>query len=494
MPSAAPSSQRRKRDPNLPLRVAFPLALGIIISLGILAFSEIGSRELEQVVGSHSDALEMQATLYEIMALVSDAETGQRGYMLTGKSEYLEPYRQAQAKLGDRYGRLRDLVAIKGSPEQRQQTARINSLIGRKLGEIEATLALYDRSGRQAAFELMDTGIGRQAMDDLRKEIIALANTQRDSLTTSSTRWRHDIDFARFAVQWLTACTVALLAIVWLLARREMRLQIERRRLLATESERLERDVRERTAELNELSNYLQTVREEEKSRLARDIHDELGGILVSAKMDISSVSSALKDHDIKLTARLDRALAALDDGVAMKRRIIEDLRPTLLDNLGLGAALEWQVREVCNRASLKCALVVPEDTTDLPSDIGIALYRIVQESLTNVVKYANARQVAIAMKRDDGHVTLTISDDGMGLPDTASHDKLSHGISGMRQRVRALGGEFSIHGEPRRGTHITVRIPLPHPSTPELQPPEARAPLSAANPRADEPVSAARQ
>ncbi|MBS0320883.1 MAG: CHASE3 domain-containing protein [Proteobacteria bacterium] len=453
---------RPERPFSLPLRVAFPLALGIIISVGILAFSEIGSRELEQVVHSHSTALEMQASLYELLGLVTDAETGQRGYMLTGKQEYLEPYRQAQARLPERYQRLRDLVVANGTDEQRAQVGRINALIGRKLGEIEATIALYDRSGRQAAFELMDTGIGRQAMEDLRAEVTSLAAKQLTQMNQSANRWRHDIDFARFSVQWLTACTIALLAIVWLLARREVRLQVERRRLLATESERLEREVRERTAELTELSSHLQTVREEEKSRLARDIHDELGGILVSAKMDISGVAQALKDRDPKLTARLERAAAALDDGVSVKRRIIEDLRPTLLDNLGLGPAIDWQVNEVCKRAGLRCSLDVPDDMTQMPPDVAIALYRIVQEALTNIVKYAGAKLVSVTLVRDEDGVELAISDDGVGLPRTATHDRLSHGIAGMRQRVRQFAGEFRISGEPHQGTHINVRIPLP--------------------------------
>ncbi len=461
-----PGPDRSERAPSLPLRVAFPLALGIIISIGILAFSEIGSRELEQVVQSHSTALEMQASLYELLGLVTDAETGQRGYMLTGKQEYLEPYRQAQARLPERYQRLRDLVVANGTEAQRAQVGRINALIGRKLGEIEATIALYDRSGRQAAFELMDTGIGRQAMDDLRAEVTSLADKQLASMNQSASRWRHDIDFARFSVQWLTACTIALLAIVWLLARREVRLQIERRRLLATESERLDREVRERTAELTELSSHLQTVREEEKSRLARDIHDELGGILVSAKMDISGVAQALKDHDPKLNARLARASAALDEGVAVKRRIIEDLRPTLLDNLGLGPAIDWQVTEVCKRAGLRCSLDVPDDMTQLPPDVAIALYRIVQEALTNIVKYAGAELVSVTLVRHDDGVELAISDDGVGLPRTATHDRLSHGIAGMRQRVRQFAGEFNITGEPHQGTHINVRIPLPSAET----------------------------
>jgi signal transduction histidine kinase len=467
---AKPDAPRRARatQPRLPLRVAFLLALGIITSLGILAFSEIGWRELQQVVESHTATVEVQATLYEISSLISDAETAERGYVLTGKADYLDPYRDARPKLEDRFRHLNALLAKDGTPAQRDQVTHINSLVGKKLGEIDATLALYDRSGRDVAFELFNTGLGKQLMDSLRAEIATFGAEQRASVAASDSRWKHDIDFARFAVQWLSACTVALLLVVWLLARREVRQQEERRRLLKTESERLEREVRERTAELTELSTYLQTVREEEKSRLARDIHDELGGILVSAKMDVSNVAQALAKRDPALTERLARALSMLDEGVSIKRRIIEELRPTLLDNLGLAAAIDWQAHEVCDRAGLKCELDLGEEASDVPPRVGIALFRIVQEALTNVVKYARARHVSIDLMRDDEGISLVIADDGVGFPERVSRDRLSHGISGMRQRVRALSGTFSIHGESGRGTQIEVRIPLPRNATRE--------------------------
>ncbi len=462
MSATGPAGKAQASRPRLPLRVAFLLALGVITSLGILAFSEIGSRELQQVVEAHTSTLEVQTTLFEIQGLVTDAETAERGYVLTGKTEYLDPYRDARPKIEDRFRHLATLIGKEGTPTQREQVARISTLVGKKLGEIDSTLALYDRSGREVALDLLNTGLGREVMDNLRAEISTLGSDQRASMAASDLRWKHDIDFARFAVQWLTACTIGLLGIVLLLARREVRQQDERRRLVKTESERLEREVRERTAELAELSTHLQTVREQEKSRLSRDIHDELGAILVSAKMDVSNVAQSLAAKDPAAVARLQRALATLDDGVSIKRRIIEELRPTLLDNLGLAAAIDWQVREICNRAGLACELDLAE-TADIPPATGIALFRIVQEALTNVVKYAHARKVSVELLRDDaaGEIALIVGDDGIGLAPKASRDRLSHGIAGMRQRVRALGGQFSIHGEPGRGTQIEVRVPL---------------------------------
>ena len=150
-----------------------------------------------------------------------------------------------------------------------------------------------------------------------------------------------------------------------------------------------------------------------------------------------------------------------LDEGVEMKRRIIEELRPTLLDNLGLASAIDWQVKQVCDRAGLQCTLNLEESDIELPPEVSIALYRIVQEALTNVVKYAKARHVEVDLVQNAEEVSLVLQDDGVGLPPGADTNALSHGISGMRQRVRALGGEFTIRGKPRAGTTLEVNIPL---------------------------------
>jgi signal transduction histidine kinase len=168
-----------------------------------------------------------------------------------------------------------------------------------------------------------------------------------------------------------------------------------------------------------------------------------------------------------------------------MKRRIIEELRPTLLDNLGLAPAIDWQVRQVCERAGLQCALNLDDTEIELPPDVTIAIYRIVQEALTNIVKYAKARHVDVDLVQSSEEVSLVIRDDGVGLPPGADTNKLSHGISGMRQRVRALGGEFSIRGKPRAGTTLELTIPLKPPAggssaAAPATPPRERTPAAA--------------
>jgi signal transduction histidine kinase len=426
-----------------------------------MIYSEIGYRNLESANRQMAAAVIMQSTLHETLALVIDAETGQRGYMLTGKDEYLEPYNRALLRLDEAFSRLRELLATNGTPAQRESVGRFNNLVGKKLADLEATMTLHRTAGPAAALQLMNTGSGKRTMDQIRADVDDMATAHRGQIAAATRQWNSDIAFARFGMQLMTAFTVALLLVVWLLARRDARQREDRRLLLAGERERLEALVAERTAQLSELSNHLQDVREEEKAKLARNIHDELGGILVSAKMDVAWVEQRLQAQQPELAARLARAQGVLDDGVDIKRRIVEDLRPTLLDNLGLSAALDWQVHEICDRAGLACTIEMPDDDSMIPPGTAIALYRIVQEALTNIVKYARARTVSVDLMIDNSAIALVIGDDGVGITDSAQDNRLAHGILGMRQRVSALGGEFSIGRGGTGGTQIEVSVPL---------------------------------
>jgi signal transduction histidine kinase len=441
--------------------IAFPLLVGILAALALLLFAELGYQRLESAAQRVAASLELQSSLYEAQSLVVDAEAAQRGFLLTSRDEYLIPYREAPPKIEQALTRVRELTNTIGSPEMRDSAARLMTLVGKKSAELEAVLALNERSGRDAAFELLNTGIGRRTMDAIRAEVALMTQQQREVWSEGAARWTRDLSVIRIGLQAMTAFTIVLLLVIWMLVRRDTAHREAERRRLAGEQARLEIEVGERTAELSELSNYLQTVREDEKTRIARELHDEMGGILVGAKMDVAAVAKALGSADPQIEARLTRALKSLDDGIAVKRRIIEDLRPTLLDNLGLGAALDWLVRGTCERAGLAYAINLDEGADELPPEQSIAIYRIVQEALTNVLKYAKAKQVSVDVVRSPGGVSLSFSDDGVGLPEDALSNHLSHGIAGIRQRVRALHGEFTIRGTPGQGTLIDVHLPI---------------------------------
>jgi signal transduction histidine kinase len=227
---------------------------------------------------------------------------------------------------------------------------------------------------------------------------------------------------------------------------------------LRMQKQRLESEVAERTRELAELSTHLQSVSEREKAALARELHDELGGLLVGARMDISWAEQHLLTNEADLRQRLGRVQQNLSAGIDLKRRIIEELRPTLLDNVGFLAALRWQMKESVVRAGLACNEYFPDEEPKLSPDAAIALFRIAQEAFANIVKLAAAKTVDVTLDIDDDVLVLRITDDGRGISDPSSEDDV-HVIASMRHRVRALGGTFEVSGSAGGGV-LDVRIP----------------------------------
>src|SRR6202035_2263839 len=179
----------------------------------------------------------------------------------------------------------------------------------------------------------------------------------------------------------------------------------------------LEREAEEHTRELVELSTHLQSVAEREKASLARELHDELGGLLVGARMDISWPEQHLAGDHPELRQRLQRVQQNLSAGVDLKRRIIEELRPTLLDNVGLFAALRWQLKETVGGAGLKYTESYPDAEPKFTSEAAIALFRIAQEAFTNTLKHAGAKSLDITLGMDGDAVVMQISHDGKGIP-----------------------------------------------------------------------------
>jgi signal transduction histidine kinase len=434
-------------------KLLVPLALGCVVSLSVLAFSERSHHRLNQANQLIASSIETQAVASQLLAIVTDAETAQRGLILTARPQYLEPYMAALPQIDPGLRRLKELTSA--DPEQREHVGQLAKLVGEKFAELEAVLTLYKKQGPRAARALIETDVGRRTMDGIRKEVATIQESGRAQLIGRSARWNEDVALSRFGMTIITGLNLILVIAIYVLARREI---VQRERIRKT----LEDEVRERTAELSELSSNLQNVQEEERARLAHDIHDELGSILVTAKMDLSWVYSRLKDKDPVLSQKLARAMGSLDEGVDIKRRIIEDLRPTVLDSLGLGAALDWYVNHTCQRANLKCELSVNPADIELPTAISIALFRVLQEALTNILRHAKATNAWITLEQAKSGLTFVIRDDGVGLSSGSEQKKLSHGILGMRQRITSLGGQFQIGSETGAGTTIRISVPLP--------------------------------
>ena len=218
-------------------------------------------------------------------------------------------------------------------------------------------------------------------------------------------------------------------------------------------------EVSHRTRELASLSAFLQTHYEREKARLARELHDELGGILTPAKMDLAWLEARL-GSDAQYNERMSRLTALIDQGIDLKRRVIEELHPSLLDHLGLAAALQWYVDEACRAAKMESKVTVSK-LERLSPDLEIALYRIVQESVNNAVRHSKATRIELLIERSDGGLRLCIGDNGIGIPDLDSARKASHGLVGMTHRMRAINGKLDISSRKGEGTRVEAFLPL---------------------------------
>ncbi len=214
-------------------------------------------------------------------------------------------------------------------------------------------------------------------------------------------------------------------------------------------------------ASLGELATHLQNVRETERGYLARELHDELGSLLTAAKLDVARLKSRLADSPDAIQ-RLQHLTELLNSGIALKRRIIEDLRPSSLSNLGLVASLEILGREFAERSDIEIQMTL--EPVELDESKQLTIYRMVQESLTNIGKYAEADEATIVMKDYGNHVIVEVEDNGKGF-DTRHMKPSTHGLAGMRHRVEAARGKLTVTSTPGRGSKLTVMLPVVKPA-----------------------------
>jgi signal transduction histidine kinase len=215
----------------------------------------------------------------------------------------------------------------------------------------------------------------------------------------------------------------------------------------------------DRTQALAALSNHLQALSEREKSELARKLHDELGGLLTAAKMDLSWLQSRLEGPVIQ--ERLAQLGSVLDEAMDLKRRVVEELRPSLLDHFGLPTTLRAYVESTCGKAGLRAEIHMEHACESMPKETAIALFRVVQEGLSNIIRHAHATTVRLEMNGDKQHCWIALADDGNGFDGASPQLRWSHGLMGMRQRAESLSGRLTIESKVGGGTKLRLEVPL---------------------------------
>jgi PAS domain S-box-containing protein len=228
-----------------------------------------------------------------------------------------------------------------------------------------------------------------------------------------------------------------------------------------TERKQAEEKLRRTSKLLRELATHLQSIREEERTMIAQEIHDELGQVLTALKIQISLLANKLNDDQKPLKQKINSLLDMIDASVESVQKISAKLRPGILDELGLIAAIEWQTEEFEKMTNVKCSLVLPKEDLVLEKNKSTAIFRILQEALTNIARHSQATKVLISLLNYKSNVSLEIQDNGKGITQEQIKDFKSLGIHGMEERAMVFGGQVYIEGISGKGTTVKVEIPI---------------------------------
>ena len=440
-------------------RTTYGLVLAVLAALALVGINEISYRESTRALADIGEAQRLRETLNSLVQNTLTAETGQRGFLLTGEARYREPYDKAVVEINDQMASLRLLYARRPADQERLKT--LSQHLSRKLSELDVSVRLRETEKEDAWKFVLNTEVGRQEMETIRSIANDLVEQSNQTLAAGQAKIADALQFSRLSV---AIVTLAGLAAFGLYLRQTQALSSAGERqqeALQRERNVLEIQVRERTASLAELATHLQDVRETERGYLARELHDELGSLLTAAKLDAARLKSRLADSP-EAAQRLQHLTELLNSGIALKRRIIEDLRPSSLSNLGLVASLEILGREFADRSGMQIEMML--EPVPLDEGLQLTVYRMVQESLTNIGKYAEARDATITLKNGGDHALVEIVDNGKGF-DTQHAKPSSHGLAGMRHRVEAAGGRLTISSIVGQGTRLSATVPLAAPA-----------------------------
>jgi signal transduction histidine kinase len=401
--------------------------------------------------------------LQYVNLLVTDADSGLRGYFLSGSDTYLGPLRTADRELDGQFDTLKELLA--DDPSQLKNLTQLQNLVRRRVSLMHEALGVYRHGGLQDIVAIARSQEDQVHMDEIRLQVVVMTGEQNDTLAARGAAFYDQ--YRRTALLGLgsTLAAIAVLVLFYNLIWRGFRLRLAAERALQHSNDQLETLVEVRTEQLSVLSRHLIRVSEEEKARLARELHDEMGASLTAIGMYLASVGEQLKDTHPEQAAALGCARATLVETVQLKRRIIEGLRPSLLDNMGLAAALHSYCEDYARATRLDCVAMVDGEVDSAGPMQAIALFRIAQEALNNIAKYAQARHVVVHLAREGDGIALEVSDDGVGIPPDAMRRPKSHGLLGMRERALLLGGSLKVErGVNGVGTCVQAWVPLESP------------------------------
>ena len=461
-PSLAPSRwlDGWRRSTHLYLAAGMALLIGILVASHMQASAGLEAMKQFGISSRHADHLD------RLNLMLLEAQSATRGYALTRDPQYLASFRETGAKIND-------VLQIIEQDHEHDIHSRPTGLVEHAQAQIARMDAITRDIERGVPPDNSWFDQGTRAMAAYQQQ----HNTMKVELLTKNLQnVRQSVrgfENARASSVLLAIASLVLLILVISQTQKKQALRERIQYLLAAENERLDREVRLRTEELTNLATYLTEVREKEKRHLARELHDELGALMTAAKLDADWIERTLPPESRALVApRMMRLRQSLIGGITLKRRITNDLRPALLYDLGLVEALRALIEEFRRSEEIEVEADLPEAEPELSEALSLSLFRLVQEALTNIRKYAQARHVRVSLRPTPTAIELAIEDDGVGF-DPDSPKIARHGLAGIKHRVISNGGQLDIRTAPGAGVAIRVALPQERRVAPRFSKPQ---------------------
>ncbi|HEX5538577.1 MAG TPA: CHASE3 domain-containing protein [Methylophilaceae bacterium] len=445
------------------LRVILALAGYILLAVLAVALTDAWIGRLANLNTQIAHTKDTLTTLAQLRANVMQAESIQRGFLITSRPSYIATYdeavKQAEANLHQLEAQLQPEGNARNAADQ-DLLKRITADIEGKITEMQMLVSLVRDGNASEAVKVINTDEGLIKMANFLNDSSTLIAAKKQELRLF-TQGRDRTMLAGRASVW---ASILLVLILLVLAVKQLLGEIMNRdrlsKKLGSDVVNFERQLEERTRLLKMMAVDYQYDVERERRKLARELHDELGSILTATKMDISWVLRKIKDTCPEASDKLTRTMRYLDQGIQFKRRVVQDLHPSLLSTFGLIPALKALIESAAERSQWQLDMMLPSETTPISDALGLIAYRLIQETLNNAAKYAEASKMSVHLQIDEQYMKLEMEDNGKGM-DMTQRAAVTHGLEGMRHRVIGIGGKLEIKSEPGKGMFTLALIPL---------------------------------
>ena len=436
----------------------------LVIAFGSVMFSDNWIVSFSKQAAVIKKVRDNIAVLHQLKADLFEAESAQRGYMITKRKEYVAPFNTALTQA--RYNvKLSEALVIDTSTEKNQTIElawlkAISASVEAKSAEMLLTIKLIEANKIDEANQVINVDVGRLEMQKFVTETDKLIKQQTADVDAMIKKRQNTVNLARASniIGALILIFLVVMVIKQLLSELSAKSRLQQQ--VVKENADYEIKLKQQTKLLRSMALDYQADVERERQKLSRELHDELGSIFTAIKMDLAWCMKKLADNAPDIVAKLTKTTSYVNQGIQYQRHIVQELHPSMISTFGFWPALTALINDAAERNKWRLTLNLPDETTPLNETISLVTYRIVQESLNNANKYAKASAVNVDVMLDENYIKLEISDNGIGV-DMHSLNGLTHGLSGMRHRVLAIGGHFEMLSKPSEGVLIRALIPL---------------------------------